>query len=436
MTASKNNGFRLLAVLLLLNAAIGFWIHAGQSKLHDSRMTKQRLQTVALVHQLLQDNYIDPKMVNSKKMFDAGLQAMVASVGDRFCSYMPVADYQDIDYAMQGGRVGIGVTVERDNGHLRVGYVVPESPAAIAGIQVGDLISAISGISMVPPRDDYIERLNGAKGAPVVIELLRPGQEKPLTVSVKREFLKISSLRMSELFSDGTLYLRISEFSLPMPGELKQVLEKYQDQATGLVIDLRDNPGGVLVTAGELASLFLPPNQVVVSTVARHGERKQQLTRAVGLLWTKPVVILINKGSASAAEAFSGCLHDHYRAVLVGTTSFGKASVQQVIEMPDGGALRVTVAGYETPAGRMIHGRGIDPDLKVAITRENREQFWKAWIAAGKPDKPFPEADPQLAAALTVLRTPGRYQELLEMKHDPVETLVASPASVQKEKNK
>lgn len=417
MIISKSKCFGLLATLLLLNAGFGWFYHVRQ--MQQSRMveTELRMQTVARVHQLLQENYVDPQKVNTKKMFDAGLQAMVASVNDRFCTYMPVADYQYIDNAMQGGMVGIGVMIERDNSHLRVGYVVPDSPAAVAGIQVGDLISAIGGIRMVPPRDDYIELLAGRKGVPVVIELIRQGQEKPIAVSVKRDFLKISSVRMAELFSDGILYLRITEFTLPMPGELKLALAKYQEQATGLVIDLRDNPGGVLMTAADTASLFLPPDQVVVSTVARHGDRKVQLTSEVGLLWKKPVVVLINGSSASAAEAFAGCLHDHRRAVLVGTKSFGKASIQQVVPMPDGGALRMTVAGYRTPFGHMIHGRGIEPDLVAVLTRENRDQLFKVWVQEGKPEKPFPDLDPQLAAALAVLRTAGRYQELLDADH-------------------
>ena len=414
MTVTKNNWFRLFAALLVLNAGIGLHVYMQQMSKNLRRDTEARIETVALVHRLLQENYVDPRKVKTKKMFDAGLLAMVASVGDPFCTYMPVADYQYIDNAMQGGMIGIGVTIERDNGHLRIGYVVPDSPAAQAGIQAGDLIAAISGIRMVPPRDDYIDLLRGEKGAAVVIELNRPGQEKPLVVSVKRDFLKVSSIRMAELFSDGILYLRITEFTLPMPDELQRVLEKYQDQATALVIDLRDNPGGVLMTASEAASLFLPPDLVVVSTMARQGDRKTHFTSSRGLLWKKPVMILLNGGSASAAEAFSGCLHDHHRAVLVGTKSFGKASIQQVIEMPDGGALRVTVAGYRTPAGRMIHGLGIEPDLKVVVTREDKEKLWKAWLMAGKPERPFPDVDPQLAAALNVLRTPNRYQELLE----------------------
>jgi carboxyl-terminal processing protease len=317
---------------------------------------------------------------------------------------------------------------------------MPGSPAYRLGFLPNDRIAEIEGTSTKDmDMDEALKVMRGAPGTKVKVKVLRGPDEageaawKPLYFEITRELVKIESV-VSRRLDDGVGYVRIIEFSAKTADDLADALRRLtKDGATSLVLDLRNNPGGLLSAAVETSSLFLGEGKLIVYTQGRKPESRQDFTAGSKALYEAlPLVILINGGSASASEIFSGAMQDHKRAVIIGQRSYGKASVQSLIPLPDGSGLRLTVAHYYTPNGRMIHrdGKnknwGIMPDIAVDVTPETEAKLYEQWeMIYAKDKKPQSMVKPEEMVRDDVL---DRAVELLKAR-DVLGALKTEPAS-------
>ena len=305
-----------------------------------------------------------------RELIYGAIDGMLVSL-DPHSGFLQPQRYQELQEDTSGHFSGIGIHVGIKEGRILVLAPIDGSPAQRAGLMSGDKIVKIDGqnalgISM----DETVRRLRGAKGSPVALTIEREGRD-PFDVTLLRDDVKVSSVKGVRILRDGVGYIRLTQFGEGSGPEFRQALQTLQaQQMTALVVDLRDNPGGLLSTAVEITGMLLPKGTEVVSVRGRDPSHEEHLSSDGSLhIADLPLALLVNGHSASAAEIMSGAMQDHHRAVLVGETTFGKASVQNVLRLatrPDC-AVRITTAHYYTPAGRMIHGKGITPDIVVPM---------------------------------------------------------------------
>jgi carboxyl-terminal processing protease len=320
---------------------------------------------------LIRKNYVDDKKVSYKDLIHSALDGMVDSL-DPYSQFMEPTSFQELRDDTSGEFGGIGINVGVKDGLLSVIAPMEDTPAFRAGLLAGDKIIAIDGEKTDGlPMRDAVKKLRGAKGTDVQIKILRNRDIKDFTLT--RELIKVASVKGTRIMEDGIGYVRITQFSEPTPEMLQNALDKlFKQGLRALVLDLRNNPGGLLPTAIAVSEKFLKPNDLIVFTKGRGGRLTQPPAKAGGRVhYTDfPMAILVNGGSASASEIVSGALQDHKRAFLVGEVTFGKGSVQTVIRDDDGTALRLTTAKYYTPSERVIHDKGIEPDIAVPVSAE------------------------------------------------------------------
>jgi carboxyl-terminal processing protease len=281
---------------------------------------------------------------------------------------MNAKDYADMQIQTKGEFGGLGIEVTMQDGLIKVVSPMDDTPAAKAGIEPGDLISHIDGVPVLGlTLNQAVDKMRGDVGSSITVTVIR-GNQDPFDVTMKRAVITLKSVRW-EMEPNNIGYIRITSFSEQTDSGLKTALSAIKSATkgnlTGLVLDLRNNPGGLLDQAIAVSDDFLDKGEIV-STRGRNPDDGQRWNAEAGdLLDGKPMVVLINGGSASASEIVSGALQDHHRAILMGTKSFGKGSVQSIIPIPNHGAIRLTTARYYTPSGRSIQARGIDPDIQV-----------------------------------------------------------------------
>ena len=299
------------------------------------------------------------------------IDGMLVSL-DPHSGFLQPQQYQELREDTSGHFSGIGIHVGIKDGRVLVLAPIDGSPAQRAGLMSGDKLVKINGQSALGiSMDETVRRLRGEKGSSVTLTVEREGQD-PFDVALRRDDIKVSSVRGTRILRDGVGYIRLTQFGESSSPDFRAALQSLQEQKmTALVVDLRDNPGGLLSTAVEITGMLLPKGADVVSVRGRDGSRDEEHHCADGTLHITdlPLALLVNGHSASAAEIMSGAMQDQHRAVIVGETTFGKASVQNVLRLatrPDC-AVRLTTAHYYTPAGRMIHGRGITPDIVLPI---------------------------------------------------------------------
>lgn len=336
---------------------------------NDEAYRQIRIFTKTLM--LVRQNYVDENKVSYSNLVSAALKGMLQSL-DPFSQYMEPTAYKELKEETQGSFGGIGIQLGFKENALTVIAPMEDTPAFRAGILSGDRIIEIN-TNRTEKMDmrAVIGTLRGEPGSKVSLKILRGREFKDYTLV--REEIKISSVKGTRMLTPDIGYVRITEFSLPTAAALQEALDKLTtNQLKGLVIDLRNNPGGLLVSSVQVSEKFLPKGTLIVSTRSRDSVRQQPPAVAGGSVhYTDfPVAILINGGTASAAEIVAGALHDNKRAILVGETSFGKGSVQNVIPVEDGVAARITTARYYTPSGVCIHEKGIEPDVLVPVTAE------------------------------------------------------------------
>jgi carboxyl-terminal processing protease len=328
------------------------------------------ISTLALVkHYYLED-------VSTKELIDNAITGMVSQL-DPHSNYLSGTYFQQLQNDINGEFGGIGVEIMHEQGALKVISPIDDTPAAKAGIKAQDLIVRING-SLVSDMNLHqaIHKIRGKRGSQVTLTIIREGEEQPIDFAIKRDIIKIQSVKSKLL--DGTFgYVKLNTFQNNGRDELVQALTELHEQAKqplqGLVLDMRNNPGGLLHVAVDIADMFLDAkemkkNKLIVFTKGKHPDSRITAMATAGeMLDDVPIVILMNRGSASAAEIVAGALQDHKRAIVVGDTSFGKGSVQTIIPTMDGtGALKLTTALYYTPLGRSIQAKGIEPDLVVS----------------------------------------------------------------------
>ena len=357
------------------SAAILVWLLAPAAQSADAPPTPapkhdadtyRELDLFGEVFERVRADYVDK--VSDEQLIEAAINGMLSSL-DPHSSYMNAKDFAEMQVQVQGEFGGLGIEVTMEDGLVKVVSPIDGTPAAKAGLKPGDLIVAIdgqpvSGMSL----NDAVTKMRGPIGSEIKL-IIRRGAQPPFTVAIKRAVIKVQSVR-SQLIDNDIGYIRISSFNEQadsgVHAAIKSLMDKSHNKLAGIVLDLRNNPGGLLDQAVAVANDFIPQGEIV-STRGRHPDDAQRFDAKPGNDVSKglPMVVLINGGSASASEIVAGALKDHHRAVLLGMRSFGKGSVQTIIQLPGHGAMRLTTARYYTPSGRSIQATGIEPDIVV-----------------------------------------------------------------------
>jgi carboxyl-terminal processing protease len=343
---------------------------AAVQKLSDKDASYDDIAVLTEAILLIQRNYVEEEKF--RDLIYGAVDGMLASL-DPHSSFLPPEDFNALREETAGQFTGIGVTVGIRDGVIVVIAPIEGSPAFRAGLHAGDRIVAIEGRpNRGTTMDEAVGKLRGPRGSTVKVTIERDDRD-PFEVAIMRDDIHVASVKGSRILRDSVGYIRINQFSEQTAAEFEAAFRKLQElKATALVLDLRDNPGGLLDSAVAVAEKMLPDKAVIVTTRGRDGVRNEEQFRAGGALRDThiPIVVLVNRGSASASEIVAGALQDHRRAVVMGETSFGKASVQNIIRLrlrPEC-AVRLTTAHYFTPLGRMIHDKGITPDVAVPQT--------------------------------------------------------------------
>ncbi len=313
-------------------------------------------------------NYVTP--VTDQKLIDYAIQGMVSSL-DPHSSYMDTKAFADMEIQTKGQFGGLGIEVTMEDGLIKVVSPIDDTPASKAGLKAGDYIAAIDGEPVQGlDLNDAIDKMRGPAGSKITVTILRKGEKKPFDVTMTRAIVRVDSVKWHREGDIG--YIRLTAFNERTdPGLRKAVADLKQkigaSKIKGYVLDLRNNPGGLLDQAISVSDDMLNSGEIV-STRGRHPQDTQRYNAKLGDITDgKPIIVLINGGTASAAEIVSGALQDHKRATVLGMTSFGKGSVQTIIPLGQGGgALRLTTARYYTPSGHSIQATGIQPDIAVA----------------------------------------------------------------------
>jgi carboxyl-terminal processing protease len=329
------------------------------------------------VLKLVAENYVEEKEADGDRLTRAALEGMLRSL-DPHSEFLRAEAYQGLREEMDGKFGGIGIQVERRDGKVVVIAPVADSPGERAGMQRGDQIVEVDGQSVEKlSMDKIVERLRGKPKTQVRVLVFRPSKMETKEFTITREIIRVVSVRDARLLSDGIGYVQVTHFSERTGAEFKEAWKQLQaEHARALILDLRNNPGGLLDAAVGVAEPFFRPREMIVYTQGRTAANREEhrASRAAGGL-DLPVAVLVNAGTASAAEVVAGALKDTGRAVVLGETTFGKGSVQTVFRLKNGEALRLTTARYYTPSGVSIHEKGIEPQVAVMIPLEDEAKL-------------------------------------------------------------
>lgn len=340
----------------------------------------KQLETFAEVLSVAQKNYVTP--VPTRELVEGAIEGMVASL-DPHSAYLTGERYRDLEEHTSGSFAGIGITAMIKNNILTVEVPMKGTPAERAGIKAGDQVLKINDASTKDMTlDDAVGKMRGPRGTSLTLTLRRSGMPSPFVVAVSRDTIKIPSVDSQRI--DGFGYIRLSDFQEASDEEIEKTLAGFQNQGhgkiSGLIFDLRDNPGGLLTQAVKISDEFLNGGLVVYTQGRDESQREQFFAHAKTGFNAYPMIILVNGGTASASEIVAGALQDQGRALVVGTQTFGKGSVQTILPIDDHSALQLTTARYYTPGGRSIQAVGITPDVEVtdprpalALQEEQRE---------------------------------------------------------------
>ena len=367
--------------------------------------------------QLLRQDYVDGNKTGYHDLVTAALKGMLSSL-DPHSQYMDPNDFRDMQDDTRSRFNGLGIEVSMKNGLPTVVSPMEDTPAGKAGILSGDQILKINGTATDRmDLQDAVNLLRGSPGQKVTLTLLRPSTREVKDYALERVEIKVQSVKGVHLLDPELTgpfkvgYVRLIQFNEPTADELSKALDELQKLGMqAFILDLRNNPGGLLNSAVDVCAQFLPPNTKVVSTQGRAvSQQRDYATSTVGKERSPfPMAVLVNEGSASGAEIVCGALKDLHRAIIVGETTFGKGSVQNVLPLPDGSALRFTTAKYYTPSKKVIHGNGVSPNIRVSMTADQERQLFSMRSSDnGKPedDKTFIRTkDPQMLRAIDALK--------------------------------
>src|SRR5437868_9546716 len=407
-----------LLVCFLFSALAAVFAQEVQPPKTEEDNGYSQIAIFAKALELVRQDYVDENKTSYHDLVTAAMKGMLSSL-DPHSQFMDPNDFRDMQDDTRSRFNGLGIEVSMKNGLPTVVTAMEDTPAAKAGILSGDQILRINGISTERmDLQDAINVLRGPTGRKVTLTLLRPTTKEIKDYTLERAEIKIQSVKGAR-FLEAELtgpfkigYIRLIQFNEPTAEELSKALDDLQKRGMqALILDLRNNPGGLLNSAVDVCAQFLPPNTKVVSTQGRVASQQRDYTTS-GVAKERPpfpMAVLVNEGSASGAEIVCGALKELHRAIVVGETTFGKGSVQNVMQLPDGSALRFTTAKYYMSGKQVIHGNGVSPNIRVPMSVEQERQLFAARSSGDtiKPDENknfIKSTDPQMLRAIDALK--------------------------------
>lgn len=377
---SKLKQFGLVMTGVFAGVMLSLNFSANADRTTQVPLPVEELRAYADVFNAIKQGYVEP--VEDKKLIVDSISGMLSGL-DPHSAYLDAEAFKDLQVGTQGEFGGLGIEVGMEDGFVKVISPIEDTPAFRAGVQAGDLIvklddTPVKGMSL----NDAVKRMRGKPKTDITLTIMRKGESRPIVLTLTREVIKVQSVK-SKLVEPGYAYLRVAQFQENTAASVVQHLGKLTAEGplSGLVLDLRNDPGGLLHGAVGVSAAFLPAGELVVSTDGRtedakreyratpedylRGSRDDFLRRLPPAAKDVPMVVLVNGGSASASEIVAGALQDHKRAVVMGTQTFGKGSVQTILPLNNSTAIKLTTARYYTPSGRSIQAKGIEPDIVV-----------------------------------------------------------------------
>ncbi len=363
----KKVGWLVSGALLGGTLVVATTVTAGDSGKSASGLPLKELRTFVEVFNAVERNYVEP--VSDQKLLEYAIKGMVSNL-DPHSDYLPPESFKEMQEHTTGEFGGLGMEVSMDkDGFVKVVAPIDDTPAQKAGIRAGDLIikiddKPVKGMTLT----EAVKLMRGKPGTEVTLTIVRKGEDKPLVIKLKRAIIKVKSVK-HKLLEKGFGYVRISQFQVRTGSEMVEAIEKLEEKngapLKGLVLDLRNNPGGVLTAAVQVSDAFLNKG-LIVYTKGRNPDAQMKFEARRGdVMDGRPIVVLVNEGSASASEIVTGALQDYHRALVAGRKTFGKGSVQTLMPLSNGAAIKLTTARYYTPSGRSIQAEGIVPDVII-----------------------------------------------------------------------
>lgn len=414
MKLARGAGIAGAVAILAANLLVGARIYSKESAATQREDPYESMATFTKVIEQIRRHYVEPDRTAYKDLTHGALRGLMASL-DEHCEFMDPAEYKAMQEDTAGRFGGIGVVVGMRDGALTIIAPMEDTPGFRAGLVAGDRLVEIDG-KRTDTMDlgEAVKLMRGPAGTRVRIKVVHEGSADVRSLEIERAVVSVASIKDARMLEDGIGYLRVVQFDERTAGAIDESIRTLDKQgARALVVDLRNNPGGLLQSAVEVCSRFLPRGAMVVYTQGRDERQRQTFfVRSAVKTVAWPLVILVNEGSASAAEIVGGALQDHKRAVLVGQRTFGKGSVQTILPMDDGSALRLTTSKYYTPGRRVIHDYGIEPDILIPVSpaewaRILRERAEEPALPPGaaRPEPPrTPARDIQMERAVDVLK--------------------------------
>jgi len=362
MEQNPRRRFWMLGPMVVVALVLGVLLGKGWERTGHATETYEELKTFSEVLSQVQKSYVDETKV--KDLVQGAIRGMLSTL-DPHSAYMTPDMYKEMQVETKGEFGGVGIQIGVKENRLAVIAPIEGTPAYRAGIKSGDFITKVNDETT---KDltlmDAVQKMRGPKGSKVNLTIQRDGTPDPLQFTLVRDTIKIESVKSKVLDNIG--YVRLTQFQESTGRDLSKVLKQFKEQKLqSTILDLRNNPGGLLTASVEVSEQFLPGGKLVVYTKGRESKKDEWISKGKDQMDDSPMIILINEGSASASEIVAGALQDYGRAVIVGTTSFGKGSVQTILPLGDGSGLRLTTAKYYTPKGRSIQSTGITPDIVV-----------------------------------------------------------------------
>ncbi len=396
------------ALILLLGAVLGVTLSLGGGVLAE-RDTQQKslpwddARLLAEVLERVKEEYVEP--TEDSELIESAVRGMVTDL-DPHSQFLNSEEYEEIRISTTGNYTGVGLEVNMADDKVIVVAPIDDTPAARAGLKSGDQIVSIDGIGVDEQNvNDTIGRMRGKSGTSIKITVARAGEPEPIDFNLVRSHVKVNSVRF-EMVSPGVGYFRITHFNETTYDDLRDAIDDMESRVAGelqgIILDLRNNPGGVLEAAIDISDIFLDDGLIVSANGRARDATFRHEAHAGDLVDGVMVVVMVNGGSASASEIVAGALQDHKRATIVGSQTFGKGSVQTVMPLSNGRAIKLTTSRYFTPSGESIHGRGITPDI---VLQDAAHEDLSAGVAEHKtdPGAALLQKDKQLRQALHVL---------------------------------
>lgn len=410
--------FKFIFVLFVIFFSFNLF---AQEKSKEDKALYKKLELFAEVIDIIQQDYVEEK--GAKDLIYGALEGLLNSL-DPYSQFLDPDSYNELKVETEGEFGGLGIVIAIKDDMLTIISPLEDTPAHRAGLKAGDRIVKIDGestkgITLL----EAVKKLRGKPGTNVTVTILREKEHKLMEFTITRDIIKIESIKKAEIIADGIGYIKLVEFQEnTYPDFKKAVLELKNKGMKGLILDLRNNPGGLLDVAVDVTQIFLPKGKMIVYTKGRQKRQNMEFKSRGGILLEEPLVVLINRGTASGAEILAGAIQDNRRGIVVGTPSFGKASVQTIIPLKDGSAVRLTTAHYYTPSGKSIFKEGIHPDVVIeeeAMKEEEApdvEEIFKQIEKGEEEIQTRLKIDTQLRRAIDIMKGLLVYHEMVKMK--------------------